>query len=302
MAYETILYDVEDQILTITLNRPERLNAFTEQMRVEVIDAMDRADADDNVRAIIFTGAGRGYCAGADLSRGGGTFNYEERGYKPGEVVRDGGGVMTLRIYKSSKPVIGAINGPSVGIGSTMQLPMDIRIASEKARFGFVFAQRGVVPEACSSYFLPRLVGISQALDWGFSGRVFEADEALAGGLVKEVVPHDDLIPRAREIARTYIDKSSAVSVALIRQMFWGCLAADHPMEAHQIDSRNMVYMGANADAQEGVSSFLEKRAPKFSMKVSQDMPPWYPWVKEPDFSEGVDADPSKLDDGLKQG
>ncbi|WP_416898243.1 MAG: crotonase/enoyl-CoA hydratase family protein [Minwuia sp.] len=284
MTYEQILYDVEDNILTITLNRPEKLNAFTEQMRTEVMDALDRADADDEVKAIIFTGAGRGYCAGADLSRGGGTFDYSKRGYAAGEVVRDGGGLMTLRIYQCKKPVIGAINGPAVGVGSTMQLPMDIRIASEKARFGFVFAQRGVVPEACSSYFLPRLVGISQALDWAYSGRVFEADEALAGGLVKEVVPHDELIPRARAIAKSYMERSSAVSVSMIRAMFWRLLAADHPIEAHQVDSRGMVYMGAAADAQEGVSSFLEKRAPNFTMKPSTDMPDFYPWWEEPEF------------------
>ncbi|MEQ8828143.1 MAG: enoyl-CoA hydratase-related protein, partial [Parvibaculum sp.] len=215
MDYEHIIYAVEDGILTITLNRPDKLNAFTEQMRTEIMDALDKADADDDVRAIIFTGAGRGYCAGADLSRGGSTFDYSKRGYAEGEVVRDGGGVMTLRIYQCKKPVIGAITGPAVGVGSTMQLPMDIRIASEKARFGFVFAQRGVVPEACSSYFLPRLVGISQALDWAYSGRVFEADEALKGGLVKEVVPHDQLLPRAREIAKSYMERSSAVSVAM---------------------------------------------------------------------------------------
>lgn len=284
MNYEQIRYEIEDNILTITLNRPDKLNAYTREMGNELLDALDRADADDEVRAIIFTGAGRGYCAGADLSRGGGTFNYAERGYQPDEIVRDGGGILTLRIYQCKKPVIGAINGPSVGVGSTMQLPMDIRIASEKARFGFVFAQRGVVPEACSSYFLPRLVGISQALDWGFSGRVFEAQEALKAGLVREVVPHDELIPRARALARTYIDRSSAVSVALIRAMFWRLLGADHPMEAHRVDSANMVYMGARADAKEGVSSFLEKRLPKFSMKVSTDLPSFYPWWEEPEF------------------
>lgn len=284
MDYEQIIYEVEDGILTITLNRPDKLNAFTEQMRVEIMDALDKADEDDDVRAIIFTGAGRGYCAGADLSRGGSTFDYSKRGYGEGEIVRDGGGVMTLRIYQCKKPVIGAINGPAVGVGSTMQLPMDIRIASEKARFGFVFAQRGVVPEACSSYFLPRLVGISQALDWAYSGRVFEADEALKGGLVKEVVAPEQLLPRAREIAKSYMERSSAVSVAMIRAMFWRLLAADHPMEAHQIDSRGMVAMGAAADAQEGVSSFLEKRPPNFTMKPSQDMPAFYPWWDEPEF------------------
>lgn len=285
MAYEEIIYEVSDGILTLTLNRPEKLNAYTGTMHEELIDALDRADADDDIRAIIFTGAGRAYCAGADLSRGAKTFDYEDRGVAgAGEVVRDGGGVLTLRIYQCKKPVIGAINGPSVGVGSTMQLPMDVRIAADTAKFGFVFARRGVVPEACSSYFLPRLVGISQALDWAYSGRVFDAQEALAGGLVKEVVPADQLMARAREVARSYADHSSAVSVSLIRAMMWRMLGADHPMEAHKVDSRAMVYMGANADAREGVASFLEKREPEFGMKPSQDMPEFYPWWPDRPF------------------
>ena len=201
-AYQTILYDAgDDGILTITLNRPEKLNAFTREMMTEMIDAIDRADADDGVRAIIITGAGRGFCAGADLSSGGSTFNADARADRPGGLHRDGGGLLTLRLYDCNKPLIAAVNGPAVGVGVTMQLPMDIRIASESARFGFVFARRGIVPEACSSWFLPRIVGISQALDWCYSGRVFGADEALAGGLVREVVPHATLMDRAREIA-----------------------------------------------------------------------------------------------------
>src|SRR5690242_20558868 len=244
MPYETILYQVADSILTITLNRPEKLNAFTGQMMSEMIDAFDQADADDNVRAIIVTGAGRGFCAGADLSAGAGTFDAtrEDRpdrraAIRPdGEVdwsnesIRDGGGRLTLRIYECLKPVIAAVNGPAVGVGVTMQLPMDVRLASVDARFGFVFARRGIVPEACSSWFLPRVVGISQALEWAFSGRVFSAQEAFEGGLVKKIYPRDELLPAARALAREIADNTSQVSVALIRQMFWKMLGADHPM------------------------------------------------------------------------
>ncbi len=281
MAYEQILYQVEDHILTITLNRPDQLNAFTAQMMVELIDALDRADADDDVRAIIFTGAGRGYCAGADLGSGSGTFDARERGTASAsdpELLRDGGGRVTLRLYDCKKPLIAAINGPAVGVGVTMTLPMDIRLASDKARFGFVFARRGIVPEACSSWFLPRVVGISQACEWVFSGRVFPAAEALRGGLVRDVLPPDELLPRARELAREIAENTSAVSVALSRQMMWKMLGADHPMEAHKIDSRGIRYMGASADAREGVSSFLEKRQAKFTMRPSEDMPDYYPW------------------------
>ena len=277
MPYQHIKYEVEERIATITLNRPEKLNAFTATMREELIGAFGRADEDDEVRVIIVTGAGRAFCAGADLSKGGDSFHFDDS-------FRDGGGQVSLRIFESKKPVIGAINGAGVGIGVTMTLPMDIRIASTNARFGFVFSRRGVVPEACSSWFLPRIVGISQALEWVFSGRVFDAAEALAGGLVKEVVPPEDLLDRAREIAREIADNTSAVSVALSRQMMWRMLGADHPMEAHKIDSRGIAQMGRASDVREGVESFLEKRPPNFSMKPSTDMPAFYPWWPEREY------------------
>jgi enoyl-CoA hydratase/carnithine racemase len=295
MVYEQILYEVSDNILTITLNRPERLNAFTGQMMNEMIDAFDKADADDNIRAIIVTGAGRGFCAGADLSAGADTFDATrldrpERAAAIGpdgkvdysnEAVRDGGGRLTLRIFECLKPVIAAVNGPAVGVGVTMQLAMDIRLASENARFGFVFSRRGIVPEACSSWFLPRVVGISQALEWAFSGRVFPPEEAIAGGLVSKVYAPDKLIPAARALAREIADNTSQVSVALIRQMFWKMLGADHPMEAHKIDSRGIFARGASPDVKEGVVSFHEKRPAKFPDRISKDMPPYFPWWKE---------------------
>jgi enoyl-CoA hydratase/carnithine racemase len=257
-----------------------------------MIDAFDRADADDNIRAIIVTGAGRGFCAGADLSAGANTFD-ATRPDRPeratairpdgsvdwsDENVRDGGGRLTLRIFESLKPVIAAVNGPAVGVGVTMQLAMDVRIASENARFGFVFSRRGIVPEACSSWFLPRIVGISQALEWAFSGRVFSAEEAKQGRLVSKVVAPDQLLATARALAREIADNTSQVSVALIRQMFWKMLGADHPMEAHKIDSRGIFSRGASADVKEGVTSFLEKRPAKFPDKISKDMPPYFPW------------------------
>jgi enoyl-CoA hydratase/carnithine racemase len=292
MAYETIKYEVAEHILTITLNRPDKLNAFNATMMTELIDAFDKADADDDVRAIIVTGAGRGFCAGADLSSGADTFDRDaKRGpvkrLADGKVdysdpnVRDGGGQVTLRIFKCLKPVIGAINGPAVGIGVTMQLPMDIRIASVDARFGFVFSQRGIVPEAASSWFLPRIVGISQALEWCYSGRVFPADEALAGRLVSKVVPADELMTTARALARSFIDKTAPVSVALIRQMMWRMLGADDPMEAHKVDSRGIYARGRSEDVKEGVMSFLEKRPAQFKNKVSSDMPDYFPWWDE---------------------
>ncbi len=288
MAFETIRYEVADGILTLTMNRPDRLNAFNGTMMKEMIEAFDQADADDAVRAIIVTGEGRGFCAGADLEKGGDTFNYDNREDRPGAsggvAPRDGGGLLTLRIFECLKPVIAAVNGPAVGVGVTMQLPMDIRLASENARFGFVFARRGIVPEACSSYFLPRVVGISQALEWTYSGRVFPAAEALAGGLVKEVLAPDQLLPRAREIAREIADNTSAVSVSLTRQMMWRLLGADHPMEAHKVDSRAIYALGQMADAKEGVTSFLEKRPPQFPGKPSQDMPDFYPWWEEREY------------------
>ena len=301
MAYETIKYEVADNILTLTLNRPDKLNAFTGQMMFEMIDAFDKADADDNVRAIIVTGEGRAFCAGADLSAGAKTFDYADREDRPekqgtpvmanGEIdwshesVRDGGGRLTLRIFESLKPVIGAINGAAVGVGVTMQLPMDIRLASEDAKFGFVFARRGIVPEACSSWFLPRVVGISQALEWTYSGRVFGADEALKGGLVRSLHKPADLLPAARAIAREIADNTAAVSVSLTRQMLWRMLGADHPMEAHKVDSRAIYARGASADAKEGVMSFLEKRPAVYPCKVSTDMPSFYPWWQERKYS-----------------
>ena len=300
MSFTEIKYEVADKVATLTLNRPDKLNAFTGTMMSEMIKAFDMADADDNVRAVVVTGAGRGFCAGADLSQGAKTFDYESRSDRPekagvpvkdGNVdwshdgVRDGGGRVTLRIFECLKPVIGAINGPAVGIGVTMQLPMDIRIASEGARFGFVFARRGIVPEACSSWFLPRLVGISQAMEWCATGRVFDAQEALRGGLVSKVVKAEELLPTAYAIAREIADNTAPVSVALTRQMMWRMLGADHPMEGHKIDSRAIYARGRQGDAKEGVVSFLEKRPAAFPDKVSKDMPAFYPWWGERTYS-----------------
>ncbi len=290
IAYEEITYEVVDAILTITLNRPDRLNAFTGRMMSELIDAFDRADGDDEVRAIIVTGEGRGFCAGADLGSGGDTFDVGRRA-APGEakperpaVVRDGGGRVTLRIFESLKPVIAAINGPAVGVGATMTLPMDIRLASESARMGFVFSRRGITMEAASSWFLPRLVGVSQAAEWVYTGRVFPASEALAGGLVRSVHPDDELLDVARALATEIAENTSAVSVALNRQLMWRMLGADHPMEAHKIDSRAIAYMGASADSREGVEAFLAKRPANFAMRPSADMPDFYPWWDERPF------------------
>jgi enoyl-CoA hydratase/carnithine racemase len=298
MAYEQIITEISENILTITLNRPDKLNAFTGTMMNEMIDAFQKANKDDNVRAIIVTGAGRAFCAGADLSAGASTFDATKRADRPernagpvdsvnwsDERVRDGGGRVTLEIFECLKPVIAAVNGPAVGIGVTMQLAMDIRIASEDARFGFVFSRRGIVPEAASSWFLPRIVGIAQALSWCFSGKVFDAQEALRGRLVSEVVKPDQLLSRARAIAREIADNTAPVSVALIRQMMWKMLGADHPMEAHKVDSRGIYSRGASADVREGVTSFLEKRPAKFPQKVTSDMPPYFPWWEERKYS-----------------
>lgn len=286
-TYETLLYEIEDNILTITLNRPDKLNAFNGRMRDELIDALDHADADDDVRAIIFTGAGRAYCAGADLSGGGNTFDRDVNadGGVVNDVHRDGGGLVSLRIYECLKPTIAAVNGAAVGVGVTSMLPMDIRIASENARFGFVFARRGIVPEACSSYFLPRVVGISRATEWCYTGEVFDAAEALDGGLVRSVVPADELMATARELATKIAKNTSALSVTLTRHMLWRMLGADHPMEAHKIDSRGVQYMGASTDAREGVESFLEKRDPNYTLKPSEDLPDFFPWWTDPEFS-----------------
>lgn len=285
MTFETITNEVADGIMTLTLNRPEMLNAFNRTMLEEMIAAFDEADANDAVRAIIVTGAGRGFCAGADLSSGGNTFDADARDDRSGGLQPDGGGILTLRIYELKKPIIAAINGAAVGVGVTMTLPMDIRIASENARFGFVFARRGIVPEACSSYFLPRVVGISQALDWCYSGKVFPAEEALAGGLVRSLHPADELLEAARAIATEISANTSAVSITLIRQMMWRMLGADHPMEAHKIDSRGIYYRGRSDDAKEGVNAFLEKRPAEFPGKVSKDLPDYYPWWEPRKFS-----------------
>jgi enoyl-CoA hydratase/carnithine racemase len=285
MDYGQIAYEVDDSILTLTLDRPEQLNAFTEQMKTELIDALDRADADDAIRAIIVTGRGRGFCAGADLSGGSTTFDAADRaGPTDISTYRDGGGQLTLRIFDCKKPIIAAINGPAVGVGITMTLAMDIRVASENARMGFVFSRRGIVPEACSTWFLPRIVGISQALEWVYSGRVFTAEEARAGRLVRSVHAHGDLLSAARAIARDIADNTSAVSVALGRQMLWRGLVADHPMRAHMADSRGILEMGQSADVREGVAAFLEKRAPRFEMSVSKELPDLFPWYEQPEF------------------
>ena len=287
---ETLRYAVEDGIATVTLHRPEKLNAFTTQMRDELVAVFDETDADDAVRVVIVTGAGRAFCAGADLSSGGKTFDYAARGdaardaYKVGGVYRDGGGITTLRIFKSLKPVIGAINGAAVGIGMTMQLPMDIRMASTDARFGFVFARRGITPEAASSWFLSRLVGMQTALEWCFTGRVFNAQEALDRGLVRSLHAPDALLPAARALAREIADNTAPVSVALTRQMLWHMAGQAHPMAAHRVDSRAIQARGQSADAKEGVSAFLEKRAPVYANKVSTDMPDFFPWWDEPAF------------------
>ena len=285
MDYQQILYDVKDNILTITFNRSERLNAFNSIMRGELIDAFDRANADDTIRAIIVTGKGRAFCAGADLKNGAETFNYDKREDRlDRETRRDGGGRLTLKIFESLKPVIAAINGPAVGVGITMTLAMDIRIASYNACFGLVFARRGIIPEACSTWFLPRIVGISKALEWVLSGRVFSGEEALRSGLVRSLHSPSDLLPSAEAIAREIAENTSAISVALSRQMLWQMLGADHPMEAHKIESHGIYHTGKSDDAREGVESFLEKRSPDFKSKPSTDMPEFFPWWKERRF------------------
>jgi len=287
MEYTQIIYAVDEHVATITLNRPEQLNAFTGTMMREIVDAFDRIDTDDDVRVVIVTGAGRGFCAGADLSGGGDTFAAGGSDVKTAVegVPRDGGGIVSLRIFECTKPVIAAINGPAVGVGITMTLPMDIRLASEHSKFGFVFARRGILPEACSSYFLPRLVGISQATEWCYTGRVFGPQEAKDGRLVRSVHAPDDLLPAARAIAKEIVDNTAPVSVALTRQMLWRLLGADHPMDAHKVDSRGIAERGRSADAKEGVMSFLEKRPPVFPVKISDGLPDIFPGWETPSFS-----------------
>lgn len=288
--FETLLYSVEDGVATITLNRPDKLNAFTTRMMMELMAAFDATDADDAVKAVIVTGAGRAFCAGADLSRGGSTFDRnanpeaERLAVRVNGVDRDGGGRVTLRIFDSLKPVIAAVNGPAVGVGVTMQLAMDMRLASTTARFGFVFARRGINPEAASSWFLPKLVGVQTALEWCYTGRVFPAQEALDKGLVRSLHEPDDLLPAARALAREIIDNTAPVSVALTRQMIWRMAGADHPMVAHQADSRAIQSRGASDDAREGVASFLEKRPAEYPNLVSRDMPDIWPHWPSRDF------------------
>jgi enoyl-CoA hydratase/carnithine racemase len=284
MEFEQIRYDVADSVLTITMNRPDRLNAWTPTMLTELLEAFDRADADDDVRVVIVTGAGRGFCAGADLEAGGSTFDYRERGVQD-EVPRDGGGRFTLRVFASKKPVIAAINGPAVGVGATMTLPMDVRIASTGAKMGFVFTRRGIVPEAASSWFLPRVVGINRAMEWVATGRVFSAEEALEGGLVRSLHEPGELLGAAHALAREIVDNTAPVSVALARRLMWDMLGAEHPMVAHRADSRAMLARGQSADVREGVTSFLEKRAPSFPDRVSDGLPDVFPGRSEPVFS-----------------
>ena len=282
IEFEQITYEVRGHLAVLTLNRPERLNAFTVKMRLEMMSALDLADEDDDVRVLIVTGQGRAFCAGHDMESGQGSSF--ARGSTDQDAHRDGGGLLTLRLYRMKKPVIAAINGPAVGIGLTMTLPMDIRLASEEARMGFVFARRGIVTEACSNWFLPRLVGMSQALEWGLTGKVFSAEEARAGGLVRRVLPPDQLMPEALALARDMADNCSSASMALIRQLMWTNLGESHPMAAHRLESKCMFHMAHGADSQEGVQSFLEKRPARFTMKVGSDLPDFYPWLEEPGF------------------
>lgn len=291
MRYSEIDYAVADHVATITLDRPDRLNAFTVTMQRELCAALDEIDADPDVRAVVVTGRGRGFCAGADLGGGGGSFDHDTDLAEAAGVVReadgrhrDEGGLTALRFFECTKPVIGAINGPAVGVGITMTLPFDVRLASSASKFGFVFARRGLVPEACSSWFLPRVVGISRAMEWCATGRVFGPDEALAGGLVRSVHEPDDLLPAAYAIAGEIASSASAVSVTLTRALLWRMLGAPHPMDAHRIDSALVDALGPGADVREGVLSFLQKRAPEFPNRVPADLPPPYPWWEEPQF------------------
>lgn len=279
--FTQIRYEVADRVLTITLDRPDRLNAWTRVMQAELLAAADLWDADDDVRAVIFTGAGRAYCAGADLEKGGETFDWSGREGTP----RDGGGTVTTRLFESAKPLIAALNGPAVGVGLTMTLPMDVRFVAQGAKLGFVFARRGIVPEAASSWFLPRLVGISRAMEWVATGRIFGPDEALEAGLVRSVLAPEELLPAARALAREIAENTAPVSVALARRMLWTGLGLSHPMDAHRADSRAMYERGRSADAREGVEAFLEKRPAAFADRVSDGLPDVYPWLQPPAFS-----------------
>lgn len=281
MTEEIFQIERDDAVAVLRLNRPDRLNALTGDMLLEYITVLDGLDADENVRAVVVTGAGRAFCAGVDLARAGkNTF-----AMSADKVHRDIGGRLNLRIFAMTKPMIAAINGPAVGIGASQTLPMDIRIASETAKIGFVFARRGIASEGCSSWFLPRVVGVSKALEWMLSGRVFSAQEALDAGLVRDVLPPGEVLPKALELAHEIADNTSAVSVALNRQLVWRMLGADHPMAAHEVESRAMQVVGSTADAAEGVTSFLEKRPAVFPGRVPADLPDFYPWGPERRFT-----------------
>lgn len=284
MPFEQIRYEKENGIGLIVLNRPEKLNAFTPLMGREIFQALDQADEDDQVRVVIFTGAGRSFCAGADLSAGGGS------AFSPGEETiddfRDRGGLLNLRIFEMKKPVIAAINGPAVGVGATMTLPMDIRLASDTAKMGFVFTRRAIAPDGCCTWFLPRIVGIGRAAEWLITGRIIPAQEAGQAGLVHQVLPADDLLPAAMEKAREIVENTSSMSVALTKQMVWRMLGAEHPMDAHRVESKAVYFMGRSEDCREGVNAFLEKRKPDFPMKLSRDLPDFYPWWTEFPFKK----------------
>ena len=288
MTFETLLYDVSDRVLTLTLNRPERMNAFNSRMCDELISAFDRADADDDIKVVIVTGSGRAFCAGSDLEKGGDTWNkhadYIAAQSSSDRYVGDGGGRITRRIYDFNKPVIAEINGAAVGVGLTMTLAMDIRLAVPQAKLGFVFAARGIVPEACSSWFLPRIVGISKALEWCYSSRVFRSEEGLEAGLLRSLHAPDELLPAARVLAKEFIDNSSAVSIAMVRHMMWRMLNAPHPIDAHEVDTAAIAALGKSGDAKEGISAFLEKRPAQFKDRVSADMPKLFPWWTDREF------------------
>jgi len=287
MAFTQITYDVDGSAAIITLNRPEQLNAFTGTMLTEMVEAFDTADADDDVRAVIVTGAGRAFCAGADLTSGGGTFDLAERGVDTrtdGRAPRDGGGILVLRIFESRKPVIGAINGSAVGVGLTMTLPMDIRIVADHAKLGFVFAGRGIAPDGAASWFLPRVVGIGQALEWVLTARVFRAEEALQHGLVRSMHPAGEVLGVAKALAAEIATNAAPVSAVVSRGLLWRMLGEGHPMAAHRADSEAIFDLGRKPDAREGVTAFLEKRQPQWSLRPSSDLPPTYPWWDDPEY------------------